>query len=48
MTIVTVLDDGDFCCCISASEPDEVIIVDGPEAASDFIDQLGSSHGLGG
>ncbi|MDM9627686.1 hypothetical protein QTL95_17445 [Rhizobium sp. S152] len=48
ITVVATLDDGDACYCMSSSEPQEVVRVDGPESAIDFVDQLASSHGLGG
>lgn len=48
ITVVAQLENGDVCCCMSSSEPEEVVIVDGPETARDFQDQLSSSHGLGG
>jgi hypothetical protein len=48
ITVVAQLPDGDVCCCMSSSEPEEVVIVDGPETARDFLDQVSSSHGLDG
>ncbi|NLS04319.1 hypothetical protein HGP14_13235 [Rhizobium sp. P32RR-XVIII] len=48
ITVVATLDEGDACYCMSSSEPEEVLRVNGPESARDFVDQLASSHGLGG
>ncbi|PZU82824.1 MAG: hypothetical protein DI528_18505 [Shinella sp.] len=48
ITVVATLDEGDSYYCISSSEPEEVLRVNGPESVRDFVDQLASSRGLGG